>query len=152
MDRPMIDLLLYLVLIGGAVAIGGALLHGIIRLAGKIRTLESIRRRREAFSAVRLYRMVEREVPGDLTAAEYERAVRYVIRTASGEIKRRIKKTAPGAANTESSSKEGRPEKDGSLLLQFRRYRQPCQGPRYNGSEVRNRPTAVLDGIPLWMP
>lgn len=79
MDRPMVDLLLYLAIIGGAVAISGVLLYGIIRLSGKIRALESIWRRREAFAAVRLYRMVERQVPGDLTRTEYERAVRYVI-------------------------------------------------------------------------
>lgn len=79
MDRPMVDLLLYLAIIGGAVAISGVLLYGIVRLSGKISALESIRRRREAFAAVRLYRMMERQVPGDLNREEYERAVRYVI-------------------------------------------------------------------------
>ncbi len=80
MSKSMVDLLICLSIIGGTVLVCGALLGGIFRLIGKIRALDAVRRRREAIGAVRLYRLVARRVPGDLTAAEYTRAVRYTIR------------------------------------------------------------------------
>ncbi len=80
MSKSMVDLLIFLVIIGGTVLVCGALLGGIFRLIGKIRALDAVRRRREAIGAVRLYRRVARRVPGDLTAAEYTRAVRYAAR------------------------------------------------------------------------
>ena len=40
MTEPLIDALLYFVLIGGAVAVAGTLGYGIYRLAGKIHCLD----------------------------------------------------------------------------------------------------------------
>lgn len=40
MTEPLIDALLYFVLIGGAVAVAGTFSYGIYRLAGKIHCLD----------------------------------------------------------------------------------------------------------------
>lgn len=48
MIGPMIDLLIYLMIIGGVVAVGGALIWGICSMIGRIRTIDAVRRRREA--------------------------------------------------------------------------------------------------------
>lgn len=80
MMEALIDALAYLLLIGGALAVCIALAAGICRLSDRLRQLQVLRRRRERADAVRLYRLVERQVPGKLTMGEYARAVRYAAR------------------------------------------------------------------------
>ena len=79
MSNAAVDVLIYMVLVGGALAAGIVLARCVWRLTGKIR-LNAARRRREALAAVKLYRMVAQRVPGDLLPTEYIRAVRYAIR------------------------------------------------------------------------
>lgn len=76
----LIDLLLFLVIIGVAVIVCSALVCGIYRLIGKIQDLDTKRRRRKTISAIKLYHMVQLRIPGELTPAEYDRAVRYTVR------------------------------------------------------------------------
>ena len=80
MSNAAVDVLIYMVLVGGALAAGIVLAWCVWRLTGKIRMLDAARRRREALAAVKLYRMVAQRVPGDLLPTEYIRAVRYAIR------------------------------------------------------------------------
>ncbi|XOQ44683.1 MAG: hypothetical protein ACFWTN_09610 [Clostridium sp.] len=79
MDKPAIDLLLELTVTCGAAAVSGGLLGGIVWAKEKIKKLRSARKRRETLNAVRLYRKVERQVPGELTEKEFDRAIQYVI-------------------------------------------------------------------------
>jgi hypothetical protein len=79
MDKPAIDLLLELTVTCGAAAVSGGLLGGIVWAKEKLKKFRSDRKRRETLNAVRLYRMVERQVPGELTEKEFDRAIQYVI-------------------------------------------------------------------------
>jgi hypothetical protein len=79
MDKPTIDLLLELTVTCGAAAVSGGFLGGVVWANEKIKKLRSARKRRETLNAVRLYRMVERQVPGELTEKEFDRAIQYVI-------------------------------------------------------------------------
>lgn len=80
MSDADVDLLIFFVIIGAAVVICGTLLWGIYRLIDKIQDLNEARRRRETIAAVKLYFAVKERVPGELTPAEYDQAIRHVIR------------------------------------------------------------------------
>ena len=80
MSNAAVDVLIYMVLVGGALAAGIVLAWCVWRLTGKIRMLNAARRRREALAAVKLYRMAAQRVPGGLLPTEHVRAVRYAIR------------------------------------------------------------------------
>ncbi len=76
----MLEGFITLVLVGGALAIGIALIAGISRLICIIDDQRIYRRRKEAISAVKLYRMVNQRVGSNLTISEYDDAVKYTIR------------------------------------------------------------------------
>lgn len=79
MSDTLIDILLYLLLIGIPAAAAIALAFGISHMGSKIRAINRLHRRRENVNAVRLYRMTAKQVPGELSTDEYGRALRYTM-------------------------------------------------------------------------
>lgn len=78
--EALFDALLYIVIIGTAVIIAGGLLYGIANMISKVKSRDAVRHSSEAAAAVKLYRLVTSRSGGNLTLAEYDKAVRYTIR------------------------------------------------------------------------
>ena len=80
MSETVIDIILYLFVVGTPIAVGGALLYGIYRLSHKIKAANRLQRRNDEISYARLYRMVADQVPGgNLSMEEYSHALRYTM-------------------------------------------------------------------------
>ena len=79
MSDTLIDILLYLLLIGIPTSAAVALAYGVFHMSRRIRTINRLKRRRENFNAIRLYRMTAKQVPGELGMDEYGRALRYTM-------------------------------------------------------------------------
>lgn len=79
MSETMIDIVLYLFLIGTPVAAGGALAYGIYRVSHKIKAANRLQQRRDSIYYAQLYRMAADQVPGDLSMEEYSHALRYTM-------------------------------------------------------------------------